>query len=197
MKDNILHSYVDEKKGDVPMYNYDKFFIGERNLCYATSKRYFTHKVLSTEIVQSKKHKINILKNYNARELSSIVTQSGNNMGDFEYNARLFFIMQKLTNTEEFPTYIIGRFNDKSERKMSENYIDFLEEIKSVNKLYINFLVGEDKLKYEMSVDNFLNVIIISTSVFHPEEISTRNILALLNGKINEGIRDLDLIERT
>lgn len=175
------------------MYKYSKFIPHKTD--DFTSKRYFTYKVLYTKTTQSENHKINFLKNLNAKEKSYIVTNSGNNYGDFKYNALLFFIIQKLTNTEEHPTHIVGKLKDKTKKTLSENYLEFINEINDVNALQIDFLVGKDKLKYTMTVDNFLNIITISTSIFHPEEINTTNLLKLISTEINNGIKYLDLID--
>ena len=79
---------------------------------------------------------------------------------------------------------------------MPENLIEYKEKIQDVNHLKITFLVGENKLHYTITVDNFLNIITITTSAYHPEELGTFNILKLLSGKINEIIRYVEISEQ-
>lgn len=176
------------------MYNFKRFV--PYNTDYSASKRWFSHKVLYTEIFQSKNHSHNSLKNCNDEERSYITTYSGNNVGDFKYNALIFFIIQKLTNTEENPTFVLGKGKDKNEKKMSENYFEFLKEMNDVNSLQISFPVGKEKTKYTMSIDNFLNIITVSTENLHSEKITTANLLKHLSVNINKGIMYLDLIEK-
>lgn len=160
------------------------------------SKKYFTHKVLCTEIVESKKYRSKLFNRYKSEEKSYVTTFCGDKPGDFLYNALILFAIQKIANTEEYPVFVTGKTKNGKEIVMPENIIEYKEKIQDVNYLKITFLVGENKLHYTMTVDNFLNIITITTSAYHPEELGTFNILKLLCGKINEIIRYVEISEQ-
>ena len=100
-----------------------------------------------------------------------------------------------MAHSEQLPVHIIGTMHNHKDIYMPTNYKEFLDMLDMVTALKISFLAGEDAIKFTISTDNLFNIIKVSTSVFHPENLSSETILLQLQSRINDGIRCLDIFE--
>lgn len=156
---------------------------------------YFSHKIIHTGLYPSTKYKNAMLNRYASTENSyAQIFESGEN-ATFEYNCLLFYILQKLTDRENCPTRAIGILPTGAELAMAEDIETFKEQIAYINAIEIRFMAGEAKVRYHLSVDRIMNIVKISIRRFHPEELTSSNILKLLTTKLNEGIRFLNMYE--
>ena len=158
-------------------------------------KKYFSHKILYTEVVPSKKFKNSFLNKYMSMENSYIKSFCGDEIADFNYNCMIFYILQKMTDRDNCPTQVLGTLHNGIKIVMPTNYEEFRERVADVVAVEISFYAGEARVKYHLSVDNFMNIIKVSIRKFHPEELTSSNILKLLTNRINEGIGCIEFFE--
>ena len=176
---------------------YYKYFCNDAKtyFFYKTSPRYFTCKHMYTETVASTKYKNKVMNNYHSVENAFFQTQYGDKIASFKNNAMLIFIIRQMAHSEQLPVHIIGTMHNHKDIYMPTNYKEFLDMLDMVTALKISFLAGEDAIKFTISTDNLFNIIKVSTSVFHPENLSSETILLQLQSRINDGIRCLDIFE--
>lgn len=132
---------------------------------------------------------------FSTKEVAVLQLFKNNTPADFSFCCKIIFALQKISNSNIFPTFVTGKDKSGKVLVMSENYEKFCEQVKNVMSCSISFIVGDTKIPFSIEtgmVDGTLNV---SCSIYHTEDVSSTTIIDILKHKITEVINYLDICE--
>ena len=121
------------------------------------------------------------------------ISKSGHNC-TYDYVCDILFVLSKMASTKDHKTNVLATDTNGKKIVMSENLEEFRKQVKTVKHPHIKILIGDEyKTEFEFCAGKIEGSMVVSSSVFKPEDISSSNVLKMLKGNINQVLIYLDL----
>jgi hypothetical protein len=153
----------------------------------------FSFLEVETVIVPSSHYKIQLLNKYHSIEKTNLKVSSNGLKATYEELALLLFALKNLGINDKYQPLIYNISYNK-EKPLSNNIKVFLNEIKKTDNLFIELSIGKNRLPFRFSVKKGQDEIIVETKVYHPNKLSSVNVLKALSYEINKEIELLSHI---
>lgn len=156
------------------------------------NRRYLTFDSGSTVITSSTSYKTKIANRYHSIEATDVKVKDRGQEPTYQTLALLLVALRKLGKSEEV-TPTICTWKDGKEFELPMRLSDFLKEADKTDYMYMKVKIGEKGTPFCFSITRGDDRVHVTTRIYHPKHLSSRNVLQLLAPKINTQLTQLDI----
>lgn len=152
----------------------------------------FNFTIQNTSIIPSTHYKCKIINKYNSFENTKVVVKHNTLIATYEELALLLFALKNIGTTDHFQPLIYTVLENR-QKVLSTDINLFLNEITKTDNLFIDLKVGKKKTLFRFIIERNKKEITVQTKIYHPESLSSTNVLKLLSNQINQEMKLLSL----